>query len=256
MFHDVLPRTDASGGGAERFAVPLDAFESLLDLRVETRREGVSLSRALAAPSARRVALTFDDGTRSHFDHAVPALRARGMSATFFVTTDWIGRPGYMTWNELRQLVAWGMSVQSHSRTHAFLSTLDEASLREELAGSKRVLDAELGQDTDQIALPGGDAPRRALRHLLAESGYRVVAGSRWGTNGAATGGGYIRRCTVRGAPGRELALRMMAGDGALALRRVPREWALAALRSTLGPVRYTRWRGGVLDAFARSTSR
>lgn len=253
MFHDVLPETRASGGGAERFAVPSGAFALALDTISATGRRGCSLAEALTSPGTRRVAITFDDGTRSQFDHALPALLERGMTATFFVTTDWVGRPGYMSWGELRHLVECGMSVQSHSRSHPFLSECDAEQLRRELAGSKAVLDDELGQVTEQIGLPGGDAPARRHRELLGRAGYRVVASSRWGVNrdaGDVAGDvRWIRRCTVRRDVDPHWLERVYAGDRGLAARRVPREALLGWLRAALGPSRYARLRRRALDA-------
>jgi peptidoglycan/xylan/chitin deacetylase (PgdA/CDA1 family) len=183
MYHDVFPSTDARGGGAERFAVPLSSFELMLDLVAEAGLRGSSMADATRADAPRSVAITFDDGTRSQFEQAFPALQRRGMTATFFVTTDWIGQRGFMGWDQLRELTANGMSVQSHTKSHPFLSELDSQRLLVELSESKAALDRHLSQETTELSLPGGDAPRRPLRHLLWEAGYRVVAGSRWGVN-------------------------------------------------------------------------
>ena len=259
MFHDVLPRTDASGGGAERFAVPVPVFDAILSTIAGRGYRGCSVADAQAAPGERRVAITFDDGTRSHYDHALPLLVEHGMTATFYVITERVGSPGYATWDELREMRASGMSIQSHTRSHPFLSELDAGEVRAQLLQSKAKLDEELGQDTVELGLPGGDAPARALRRLIPECGYRTVASSRWGVNGdVAPGGGapsWIRRCTVRGALSRDDAARIIEGDRLLAAARYPREASLAAIRSSLGPTRYARIRGRVLDALRGSSA-
>jgi peptidoglycan/xylan/chitin deacetylase (PgdA/CDA1 family) len=175
------------------------------------------------------------------------------MSATFFVTTDWIGRQGHVSWEQLREMRAAGMDVQSHCKSHRFLSELAASQLTEELRGSKEALDEGLGQDTDMLALPGGDWPRRMLRCLIGESGYRVVATSRWGLNGVAPGaeGGVtiVGRCTVNGVLGCQRVRRIAGGDPWLVRRRRLREGVLGALRSALGPSRYSSWRNAFLDA-------
>jgi alkylhydroperoxidase/carboxymuconolactone decarboxylase family protein YurZ len=184
------------------------------------------------------------------FEYAMPALRARGMTATVYTVSGWVGRPGYMTWDQLRQIRDWGMSVQSHSQSHPFLSELDAPRLRTELLESKAALDRELGQDTAEIAFPGGDAPARGLRYLIGECGYRVAVGTRWGVNTHAPDPGrFVRRCTVRGDITVEQARRFIGGDPWLSLTTNPREAALRTLWSTLGPSRYARWRRWFLDA-------
>jgi len=250
MYHQI--------GGAEPdrsvaswFAVSRDTFGRHLDAIAASGRRGCSLGEAARENGAERVAITFDDGTAGHYEHALPELTARGMTATFFVTTSWVGRPGYVTWDQLREMRAAGMEIGSHTRTHPFLSELDAAGVEREAGGARAEIDAALGQETTALALPGGDAPRRALRPLLAAAGYRVVATSRWGVNTVAPGEpvAWIRRSTVRGAAEAAEFRRILEADPSLALRRRARESVLGSLRACVGPSRYTRWRRAFLGA-------
>jgi peptidoglycan/xylan/chitin deacetylase (PgdA/CDA1 family) len=254
LYHDIGEATSSRrGGGREWFAVPETAFARQLDLVRDAGYRGCSIAHALVGDGP-RVAISFDDGMRSDYERAFPALVARGMTATFFVITDRVGTPGYVTWPELREMRQAGMSVQSHTRRHPFLSELDAAGVREELAGAKAALDDALGQDTDQLALPGGDAPAGRLGSLIAETGYRVLATSRWGRNRGGEGDlpRRIRRCTVAGVPDDARFRRMLRGDWSLGLRRRLREGVLARVRAILGPTRYAAWRRRVLDGALR----
>ncbi len=256
MYHDVTATMPGDGGGPERFSVPVASFEAMLDAAVARGMAGCSLSEAIEMRGRDRVAITFDDGTLGQFEHAVPALRERGMTATFFVTTDWVGRPGFMSWEQLRRLGEWGMSVQSHSRSHPHLSELDREDLWVEIHDSKSELDRNLRQCTTQLALPGGDRPRRSLRHLLGEAGYSVVATSRWGSNNdsktAPTGQPvWVRRCTAPRLAAPEIVEKILSGDRLLGVARYAREATLNGIRSMLGAARYHRWRRRVLDAMA-----
>ena len=173
------------------------------------------------------------------------------MTATFFVTTAWVGRPGFATWDQLREMRDAGMAIESHTHTHPFLSELGAAALRDELCRSRELLGEKLGIESRMLALPGGDAPRSALLGEIGEAGYRVVATSRWGVNAdrRAESVQWIRRCTVRGEPGDREFLAIATGDPVLRLRKHAREGTLAFIRRSLGPSRYARWRRGVLDA-------
>ncbi|MBX3173907.1 MAG: polysaccharide deacetylase family protein [Gemmatimonadaceae bacterium] len=249
-YHDVRAATNASGGGPERFAVPVAAFERMLDTIQSLGFRGCSLAEARTVVDARRVAITFDDATQSQFERAMPALRERGMTASVYVVTDWVGRPGYMDWDQLRQIKDWGMSVQSHSKSHPFLSELGRERLQDELALSRERLDRELRQETAEIAFPGGDAPRRSLRAMIRACGYCVAVGSRWGVNiDGRESVGFLRRCTVRGDLDPDTARQYVLADPRLAWKQHPREFVLRSLRSTLGPSRYARWRRRLLDA-------
>jgi len=72
-------------------------------------------------------------------------LQKFGFSASFFVTTDWIGTPGYMSAEQLRGLKAVGMSVQSYAKTHRFLDRISPEEQFAEIDASKKTLEGILG---------------------------------------------------------------------------------------------------------------
>ncbi|MGH7677859.1 MAG: polysaccharide deacetylase family protein [Gemmatimonadaceae bacterium] len=254
IYHDVTPHAPAVTGGRDFFSVSAASFDRQLAIIQELGLRGRSIADALAQP-AETVAITFDDGDLGQAVRAFPALAARNMTATFFVTTSWVGTASYASWDQLREMRAAGMSIQSHTHTHPFLSELDGARLRDELRRSREILDEQLQQRTTMIAFPGGDAPRPELRSLLAETGYEVVGTSRWGRNGSTARARplYVKRCTVRGAPSDAAFAAIVTGNRWLNLKKQTRERVLAFLRASLGPSRYARWRRSVLNAAGTS---
>ena len=251
MYHEVALGAPTRSDEAAYFGVGRDSLGGQLDVIRNAGFRGCSIERARAICGTRRVAISFDDGYAGQFEHAFPALQERGMTATFFVTTSWIGTPGFLTWNQLREMNNAGMSIQSHTHTHPFLSELTMSRLLVELETSKEILDAQLGQQTDCIALPGGDAPKLRLQHLIGDCGYALVATSRWGVNESrqvAPATPWIARCTVRGAPSKALFMQILTADLWLTFRRRMRGGVLRTIRSSLGPSRYALWRRRLLQ--------
>jgi peptidoglycan/xylan/chitin deacetylase (PgdA/CDA1 family) len=124
--------------------------------------------------------LTFDDGHASDYTEAFPVLRELGLRATFFVVPTLVGTPGFVGWEQLREMVAAGMEVGSHSLTHPFVDHLGPAELRREFGESKAILEDRLGAPVRSASLPRGwGAPH--LETILAELGYRVFCTSRVG---------------------------------------------------------------------------
>ena len=255
IYHDVIAGTPGLTGGRDYFSVSAGTFARQLDIIAELGLRGCSIADAIAAPD-RAVAISFDDGDLGQATRAFPALAARGMTATFFVTTSWMGRPEYASWSQLREMKAAGMSIQSHTHTHPFLSELPRDRLRDELRTSRDILDRELNQRTTMLAYPGGDPPRSGLRALLREEGYEVIGTSRWGRNRVAAGDAprTIRRCTVRGGLDEALFVATVTGSQWLALKKQARERVLAFIRSSLGPSRYARWRRSLLNVAGTGT--
>ena len=255
LYHNVTPESPQGSGGPEHFSVTTRAFRQQLNEIRRRGMQGCSIEDAVARGGSGRIAISFDDGDVGQFEQAFPALVELGMTATFFITTAWVGRSGYVTWEQLGEMKRAGMSIQSHTCTHPFLSELDEGALRDELRESKLELNRRLGQETTSIAFPGGDAPRAHLAHVLVELEYRVVGTSRWGTNSVprlVQGPLYVSRCTVRGEPSMAHFRRVLAGNRWVGMNRGLREAALRSLRSSLGPSRYARWRTRFLSTVAR----
>jgi peptidoglycan/xylan/chitin deacetylase (PgdA/CDA1 family) len=81
-----------------------------------------------------------------------------------------------MTWDHLRALTRAGMDVESHTRGHRVLQTLDDDALRDELAGSKAELESQLGRPIRAIAYPVGRriARLQKIRSAVEAAGYQV----------------------------------------------------------------------------------
>jgi peptidoglycan/xylan/chitin deacetylase (PgdA/CDA1 family) len=109
---------------------------------------------------------------------AFPILQELGLRATFFVVPTLVDTPGHVTWAQLREMVAAGMEVGSHSLTHPFVNGLDRDGLVREFGESKRMLEERLGIAVRSASLPRGWEPP-ALRPVLGELGYRVFCTSR-----------------------------------------------------------------------------
>lgn len=254
MYHEV-PREALTAG---YFAVPRDRFVAQLDAIRALGLSVCSLEEGLPRPVGGLVALTFDDGHETHYQQVFPLLAERQVTATFFVTSSWVGTPGHVTWPQLREMAAAGMSVQSHTATHPFLSELNTAEAERELVTSKAAIEQEVGRPCTTLALPGGDTPRGWVAADYARLGYRCVATSCWGPNRLAAGllppdgVRFVRRYTARRETTddllRRLALAKVSAYGWEGVRQA----VLHVLRSTVGASRYAGWRRRALLVLGR----
>lgn len=142
---------------------------------VARRFEVVSLQEAQQRIVAGRndrptVAITFDDGYADNCDFALPLLLRMGLPFTYFVATDHARtglpfahdvaagvklRPN--TIEQIRSLAAAGVEVGAHTRSHADLGRIrDRQQLRDEIAGSKRDLEAMIDRPVEYFACPFG----------------------------------------------------------------------------------------------------
>jgi peptidoglycan/xylan/chitin deacetylase (PgdA/CDA1 family) len=86
------------------------------------------------------------------------------MRGTFFVVTGLVGKPGYLTWDGVRQLAAAGMEIGSHTVSHAHLAELSDEQVRRELTASKAELEAQLHAPVALLAYPYNSVRKRIVR--------------------------------------------------------------------------------------------
>ena len=134
----------------------------------------------------RAIGITVDDATRSTFVEAWPRLKEAGFPFTVFVSTDPVdqGHAGIMSWDELRQLVAAGVTVGNHGAGHGRMWQNDDAANREDLERARRRIQEELGIDSTLFAYPYGEW-NGALRTLVEELGFTAAFGQHSGAVGA-----------------------------------------------------------------------
>jgi peptidoglycan/xylan/chitin deacetylase (PgdA/CDA1 family) len=154
--------------GADRYrldlSVPPERFESHLRYLQEQGYTSISLgdlvyhlTRGMPLPP-KPIVLTFDDGYADNYTNAFPLLQKYGFRATFFVITDFVTeeRPGYMTWPQLKEVLAAGMEVGSHGRDHPDLRGKPLDYLVWQALGSKETIEHHLGVTPRFVAYPSG----------------------------------------------------------------------------------------------------
>jgi peptidoglycan/xylan/chitin deacetylase (PgdA/CDA1 family) len=189
MYHHVAPAAEVpavadrcSLEGWDYNLAPEDFAFQLEELRRRKFRF-VSLaeyvSRAVEADRGPgdMVAVTFDDGWLDNHTHALPVLARLGIPATFFVVSgplQGVADVRRMTSMMLREMIAAGMTIGAHTRTHPNLATLSDERLDEEIGGCKADLEAVIGRPVEFLAYPGGRYNEAVLR-CVERHGFRAA---------------------------------------------------------------------------------
>jgi peptidoglycan/xylan/chitin deacetylase (PgdA/CDA1 family) len=168
--------------GYVRYILPEELFRSQMMWLAQGQWRGLSVSEALEYPSANSVAITFDDGSETDLISAAPILKENGFRATFYVTAGFVGKRGYLSPAQLRELRQSGFEIGCHSMTHAYLDDLDAAGLRVEIVDAAKKLEQMIGEKVLHFSCPGGRFDERSL-NLAREAGYRSFANSRTHAN-------------------------------------------------------------------------
>lgn len=170
----------------------------------------------LAKPAESKISITFDDGFRDVFEHALPVLRSAKFVAIQFLVADFIGKssewqaasgeiPGrLMDEAEIKDWLAAGNQIGSHTLSHPFLTKISSAEAREEISASKKKLEDRFGIRIEHFCYPYGDWNTN-VRNAVEAAGYQTACTTVAGVNASEADRFALRRFTAR-YPSRKLS--------------------------------------------------
>jgi peptidoglycan/xylan/chitin deacetylase (PgdA/CDA1 family) len=159
--------------------------------------------------SGRRMALTFDDGFRNVWQHALQPLAAHGFTAIQFLVANFIGRLNQweiregevhehlMDTAQVRDWLRAGHRIGSHSLSHPYLTRLSMRDAREEIITSKKKLEDTFGVGVEDFCYPYGNW-NDTVRELVIEAGYHTACAVDYGVNSPPISPYSLRRIIVR----------------------------------------------------------
>jgi peptidoglycan/xylan/chitin deacetylase (PgdA/CDA1 family) len=213
MYHQV---DEPCSERERRFCTPPVEFRRQMAWLKMAGYQGVSLDEVLAhlhgkaALPKQAVHVTFDDGFVGVLEHALPALKESAMPATLFALpgraggfNEWMSQRDYprralLSAEHLRLLASEGVSIGSHTQTHARLTDIPLAMAKEEILGSKSTLEDLLGQAVAHFAYPFGQY-NPDVRDAVIQAGFLTACSTHSGFNRAETDPFLLRRIDVYG---------------------------------------------------------
>ena len=179
MYHAVHVMDPSEASNANLIVAP-DNFETQIKAMVDagyyflTPEEAYKAFTENALPAKKVVWLTFDDGNEDFYTIAYPILKKYKAKATNNIITGFVkkGNAGNLTVKQMKEMMAHGMSFQSHTVNHPDLSATDKATQKVELRDSIDFLENKLNTKVNTIAYPSGRYNQTTLD--LAKKTYKL----------------------------------------------------------------------------------
>jgi len=133
-------------------------FHKQMDWLDEHGYEAITLEQVEAAwyqhatLPPKPVVVSFDDGYRPQFTYALPELRRHGWAGVLNLKAE--GSDLYPS--NIEAMIAAGWEIAAHTIHHLDLTELDSAQLKEEVAGSRKILRREYGVPVENFCYPAG----------------------------------------------------------------------------------------------------
>ena len=160
-------------------------FDQHLEYLKQNGHTFISIDRLLTADVGnirKPTVIYFDDGFKSVLTNALPILKKFGATPTVFVTTDYIGTEGYLSWDGVRTLTSQGATIGAHGKTHKHMTQCTPQELRTELVEPRVRIKSECNIDARSLAYPNGRV-NDAVADLAQKAGYMIGISSVEGTN-------------------------------------------------------------------------
>ena len=102
--------------------------------------------------------LTIDDGFKSFYNEAWPYLKKNKIPFILFVSTEPVGKYGYMTWNEIKEIAESNLGyIGHHSHTHKYLIDMTDEEFVDDIKTATKIFENQLGYVPLIFSYPFGE---------------------------------------------------------------------------------------------------
>ena len=129
----------------------------------------------------RKVMITIDDAFSSFYENAWPIIKDRKIPIILFVSTREVGKKGYMTWEQIREISKENfVHIGNHSHTHEYLIDYSLNQIKEDLLKSISTFKKEIGYNSNFFSYPFGEYSLE-FKNLVRELGFTYAFGQHSG---------------------------------------------------------------------------
>ena len=106
----------------------------------------------------KKILITIDDGFRSFYEEAWPFLKEKEIPFILFVSTEPVGKNGYMTWEEIKEIDKSKFGyIGHHSHTHEYLIDFNNKDFENDIEKATKIFKDKLGYVPQIFSYPFGE---------------------------------------------------------------------------------------------------
>ena len=142
--------------------IQMDIFEKHIDLVKNSKLDFINpneFEKNFDLPkNQKKILLTIDDAFSSFYDEAWPYLKKNKIPFILFVSTEPIGKNGYMTWKQIKEIEKYSFAIIGHhSHTHDYLIDKTNEEFISDIEIANNLFLKELGYIPSLFSYPFGE---------------------------------------------------------------------------------------------------
>tara|TARA_B100001123_G_C15264035_1_gene1007718 strand:- start:344 stop:1348 length:1005 start_codon:yes stop_codon:yes gene_type:complete len=127
------------------------------------------------------ILLTIDDGFESFYKNAWPVLRNKNIPFVLFISTREVGKNGYMSWNQIREIEKSDLvTIGNHSHSHEYLIDWENKKVKNDLETSIKIFQKELKYSPEVFSYPFGEYSS-SLKKIVSDLNFKIAFGQHSG---------------------------------------------------------------------------
>ena len=128
----------------------------------------------------KEILVTIDDGFKSFYNHAWPYLKKNKIPFILFVSTEPVGKNGYMNWDEIKEIEKSDFAVIGHhSHTHKYLIDMDSSEFIKDIEIANKIFKDKLGYIPEIFSYPFGEYSKY-MKDYISEN-FKIAFGQHSG---------------------------------------------------------------------------
>ncbi|MEO6315330.1 MAG: polysaccharide deacetylase family protein [Chitinophagaceae bacterium] len=161
-YHQIRDWRVTDSKQAKDYIVPVAAFEAQIKMLADSGYRTISADQLNSyllygtVLPAKPVMLTFDDTDLPQYTIAKPVMEKYGFKGLFFIMTVSLGRPNYMSRDQVKQLAEAGNEIGSHTWDHKNIKKFTDADWTVQIEKPTKTLESITGKQVKYFAYPFG----------------------------------------------------------------------------------------------------
>ncbi len=142
--------------------IKIDIFKKQLELiernNIEFYDPGIFDSEFNNSKNNKKILITIDDAFSSFYENAWPILKKREIPFILFVSTEPVGKSGYMSWEQIKEVSSHDFAyIGNHSHTHEYLLDFSNTEFEMDIKKSISIFKEKLGYNPIFFSYPFGE---------------------------------------------------------------------------------------------------